>query len=192
MIEIEWDSQEDRARRHHRPKASTVHGWVTKMRGTLLGSESIRRRGIREMKEARAIRKYKRNRADHQSEARDNGRSPRRSGGLFSVFSFSRRRHSHDVPVVVHRDRPRHREKGKAPLLHSPYRTKPHHHGHGTRLRGQLTRKEELVLQGKSMNEAAQKERRRERRRRDRRRKREALAIRADGALNGNRTWRIP
>lgn len=43
----------------HSRKASTIHGWVTKLRGTLIDDESIRKRGIREMQYARRIREWK-------------------------------------------------------------------------------------------------------------------------------------
>jgi hypothetical protein len=42
-----------------RPKFSTVHGWLAKMRGTLLGDERLRSQGMREMREARALRRRK-------------------------------------------------------------------------------------------------------------------------------------
>ena len=38
------------------PLPSTVHGWLTKMRGTLLDNEPMRRQGIKEMKQATAVR----------------------------------------------------------------------------------------------------------------------------------------
>jgi len=49
---VEWDSYHMDGRKRARPPASTVHGWLTKMRGTLLDNENMRRSGIREMKEA--------------------------------------------------------------------------------------------------------------------------------------------
>ena len=49
----------------------TIHGWLTKIRGTLLDNEGMRHRGIREMKEAAAVRAHKR-------KARSS--SPRKSG----------------------------------------------------------------------------------------------------------------
>ena len=59
------DSQpEERARQRHK-KVSTIHGWVVKMRGTFFGSERTRRAGMREMKEARAIRRYKKEHPEH-------------------------------------------------------------------------------------------------------------------------------
>ncbi|KII94942.1 hypothetical protein PLICRDRAFT_33769 [Plicaturopsis crispa FD-325 SS-3] len=76
MLSIEWDSDfHSDGRRRKRPKASTVHGWLAKMRGTLLGNERLRSRGMREMKEARAIRRYKKQKRAQAS---------RRRGGILS------------------------------------------------------------------------------------------------------------
>jgi len=41
------------------PLPSTVHGWLTKMRGTLLDNETIRYQGIKEMKQAAAVRVHR-------------------------------------------------------------------------------------------------------------------------------------
>jgi len=60
-------------RRRH--KASTIHGWLRMWRGTLAGNERVRQQGRREMKEARARRKYQR-------------QHPEVSGGGGSPFSF--------------------------------------------------------------------------------------------------------
>ncbi|TFK43705.1 hypothetical protein BDQ12DRAFT_675421 [Crucibulum laeve] len=78
-MKIDWASsfRPDGSRR--KPPASTMHGWLAKMRGTLLGNESLRSRGMREMREARAMRKYNAaKKKQHQA----------RSGG--SIFSFLR------------------------------------------------------------------------------------------------------
>ncbi|KAH9844097.1 uncharacterized protein C8Q71DRAFT_719701 [Rhodofomes roseus] len=56
MIDITWDTPETSG---HSRKASTIHGWVTKMRGTLVDDERIRKQGIREMEHARRIREWK-------------------------------------------------------------------------------------------------------------------------------------
>ncbi|KAN0128548.1 hypothetical protein V8E53_013593 [Lactarius tabidus] len=61
MLEIDWDSEDDRRRR--RRKASTIHGWLCMWRGTLIGNERVRQRGRREMKEARNARAHYRQRA---------------------------------------------------------------------------------------------------------------------------------
>ena len=64
------------------------------MRGTLLGSESTRRAGMREMREAAAIRRYKK---EHPEQFR--GRS--KGGSVLWIFprrstrSHSHRRHDH-------------------------------------------------------------------------------------------------
>lgn len=38
------------------PLPSTIHGWLTKMRGTLLDNEPMRHEGIKEMKQAKRVR----------------------------------------------------------------------------------------------------------------------------------------
>ncbi|KAF9651133.1 hypothetical protein BDM02DRAFT_3127254 [Thelephora ganbajun] len=56
MPEIVWESYHSDGRPRNTPLPSTVHGWLTKMRGTLLDDEAIRYRGIKEMKQAAAVR----------------------------------------------------------------------------------------------------------------------------------------
>jgi len=68
MIEIDWDTDDDRLRRRH--KASTIHGWLCMWRGTLMGNEDIRQRGRREMREARAMRAYYRERPQAKASSR--------------------------------------------------------------------------------------------------------------------------
>jgi len=55
-FDVEWESYHADGRKRVRPPASTIHGWLTKMRGTLLDNETLRRNGIKEMQEARAMR----------------------------------------------------------------------------------------------------------------------------------------
>ncbi|KAF9534729.1 hypothetical protein CPB83DRAFT_842838 [Crepidotus variabilis] len=76
-MKIEWASnfRSDGTRR--RPPPSSMHGWLAKMRGTLLGNESLRSRGMREMREAQS-------RRQHTSTKRRQHSS--KSGG--SIFSF--------------------------------------------------------------------------------------------------------
>ncbi|TBU23507.1 hypothetical protein BD309DRAFT_997213 [Dichomitus squalens] len=202
---VEWDSETERAHRRYQRKASTIHGWVVKMRGTLFGSESTRRAGIREMREAAAIRRYKK---EHPEQFR--GRA--KSGGVFWIFprrstrSRSHRRHdhrddrhhrSHSRRDDRHRDRRDHRERPNAyygerdhgPCLHFHHRVKPHHHGHGTYLAGVLTGNHHLREKGRELKERAAKERRRERRRRKRQRRDEALALKYDAVAGKNRWW---
>ncbi|KAF9651134.1 hypothetical protein BDM02DRAFT_3111176 [Thelephora ganbajun] len=56
MPEIVWESYHSGGRPRNTPLPSTIHGWLTKMRGTLLDNETIRYRGIKEMKQAAAVR----------------------------------------------------------------------------------------------------------------------------------------
>ncbi|KAG9317481.1 hypothetical protein JVU11DRAFT_1683 [Chiua virens] len=64
MLQIEWKSSHYHSdgRRRSRPKPSTVHGWLVKWRATFSGNEHLRKEGIREMCEARAVRELKKQR----------------------------------------------------------------------------------------------------------------------------------
>jgi len=75
-ITIEWPSSFRKDGSRRRPPPSTMHGWLAKMRGTLLGDEELRSKGMQEMRDARAARQ--RNRA----------RKRQAQGGctLFSLF----------------------------------------------------------------------------------------------------------
>ncbi|KAI1786657.1 hypothetical protein LXA43DRAFT_897586 [Ganoderma leucocontextum] len=205
---IEWDSATERAHRRDRRKASTIHGWLVKMRGTLLGRESTRRVGIREMREAAAVRKYKKQHPE-QFRGRPKGSVfwifPKRSTRARSRSHHDRRDDRHDRSHSRrddrhhrdrhdrrdYRERPNayHGERGHGPCLHFHHRVKPHYHGHGTYLAGVLTGRHHVRDKGMQLKERGEKERRRERRRRKRQRKAEALAIKVDGALNKNRWW---
>lgn len=81
-FEVEWKSSHYHSdgRRRSRPKASTFHGWLVKWRATFSGNELLRREGMREMREAKAMREYKR----QQKKAKSGRAKP----GLFSSFSF--------------------------------------------------------------------------------------------------------
>ncbi|KAF9076857.1 hypothetical protein BDP27DRAFT_1209865 [Rhodocollybia butyracea] len=76
-MKIEWASDFHRdGSRRRRPIASTMHGWLAKMRGTLSGNESLRSQGMREMKEAKQNR---------------DRRNAQKSGGVFSFFGSRRK-----------------------------------------------------------------------------------------------------
>jgi hypothetical protein len=57
--EITWESYHSDGRPRNTPLPSTVHGWLTKMRGTLFDNETIRYQGIKEMKQAAAVRVHR-------------------------------------------------------------------------------------------------------------------------------------
>ncbi|KAF9247372.1 hypothetical protein BU15DRAFT_70185 [Melanogaster broomeanus] len=63
-FQIEWKSSHYHSdgRRRSRPKASMVHGWLVKWRATFSGNEPLRNEGIREIREARAVREWKKQR----------------------------------------------------------------------------------------------------------------------------------
>jgi hypothetical protein len=56
---IVWESFHSDGRPRNTPLPSTIHGWLTKIRGTLLDNETMRYRGIKEMKQAAAVRVHK-------------------------------------------------------------------------------------------------------------------------------------
>ncbi|KAF7352620.1 hypothetical protein MVEN_01227600 [Mycena venus] len=58
-MKIEWAShfRSDGSRR--KPPPSVMHGWLAKMRGTLLGNEDLRTKGMQEMRAARHYRQYR-------------------------------------------------------------------------------------------------------------------------------------
>ncbi|KAI0082428.1 hypothetical protein K474DRAFT_1655194 [Panus rudis PR-1116 ss-1] len=123
LFEIEWDSHADahsRRRIPYRHKASTIHGWVTKLRGTLLDNEAVRKQGIQEMRDAKRIRK------ERKMHARGS------SNGFLSFFTISprqahkvsRRPHNSSKAVILRRDSggssQRHRDHKGKPLLPCP------------------------------------------------------------------------
>ncbi|KIJ70129.1 hypothetical protein HYDPIDRAFT_79270 [Hydnomerulius pinastri MD-312] len=86
MFEIEWKSSHYHSdgRRRSRPKASTVHGWLVKWRATFSGNERLRKEGIHEMREAKAVRELKKQRKAAR-------RAKKGSSGLWS-FSFGQKK----------------------------------------------------------------------------------------------------
>ncbi|KAJ7044536.1 hypothetical protein C8F04DRAFT_1068677 [Mycena alexandri] len=75
-MKIEWAShfRSDGSRR--KPPPSTMHGWLAKMRGTLLGNEALRTRGMQEMRAARYYKKAKRSQPKRKTvDRRDTGSS---------------------------------------------------------------------------------------------------------------------
>ncbi|KAF8812265.1 hypothetical protein BYT27DRAFT_7182698 [Phlegmacium glaucopus] len=80
-MKIEWASSFRSDGSRCRPPPSTMHGWLAKMRGTLLGNEELRSKGMKEMREARDARKRRTGR---------NGQPHRASTGrsMFSILSF--------------------------------------------------------------------------------------------------------
>jgi len=95
MLEIDWDTEEDRHRRRH--KASTIHGWLCMWRGTLMGNEEVRQRGRREMREARSMRAYYRQHSQAQAQA------PGRNKGPFSIFRFGNLSSKRNAKPTPHR-----------------------------------------------------------------------------------------
>ncbi|GJE84264.1 hypothetical protein PsYK624_003400 [Phanerochaete sordida] len=155
-LEIEWDTDKDvrsdGTKRPYSSKASTIHGWVTKMRGTLVGNERTRSKGIREMKAAKAIRQYKRQRA---KDRRARGQSSQ--GGLFAFLGLgSKKRGAKAKPAsrsastraVVQRGSST--RKGNELVLHVSSRTKSPRRSQSTRVEGRITHSRATSPRGSS------------------------------------------
>lgn len=79
-------------RRRSRPKASTVHGWLVKWRATFSGNERLRKEGIREMREAKAVREWKKQRkAARQAKAKERGQQTPKRPSRVSQHSSAKR-----------------------------------------------------------------------------------------------------
>jgi hypothetical protein len=72
------------------------HGWLAKMRGTIIGNEALRSKGMREMEEARRNRKEKRRRSRQ---------------GRFTIFGQSKKRREN---VLFRKSQPRSPRTGRA------------------------------------------------------------------------------
>ncbi|KAI0722246.1 hypothetical protein C8T65DRAFT_135696 [Cerioporus squamosus] len=211
MAIVEWDSG---GHGHHRHKVSTIHGWVTKLRGTIIRSEATRHAGIREMEEARALRIYKKENPERFRRARGGGFFwfiPARNRSHHSHREHHDRHDHHDHRD--HHDRRRHRsrrhhetvvvddrgrriatdayrgERYYGPWLRPRHRVRPHHHGCFKLMLASITGNIERKMEALHERERVAKERRRERRRRRRQRMDEALALKIDCAVNKNRWW---
>lgn len=183
MIDIEWDAADPSGSRRGYRKASTIHGWITKLRGTLTDNERVRSRGIREMREARAIRAHMKKKG-----SRGRGAWSGR-GGIIRWFSFwPSRRSSPQGQVVVRRRDYASNRRGSERSGHSSHHPKPHHHGHNATLKGRSTGNNEVVRAGTQMNKGALRERHSERRRPDRRGMQERPAFRSEGSRTKRRS----
>ncbi|KIL00060.1 hypothetical protein PAXRUDRAFT_822078 [Paxillus rubicundulus Ve08.2h10] len=88
-LQIEWKSSHYHSdgRRRSRPKASIVHGWLVKWRATFSGNERLRKEGMREMREAKAVRQWeKRRRIVQRTVQHTKGGASKSS---FSLWPFS-------------------------------------------------------------------------------------------------------
>lgn len=85
-MKIEWASNFRSDGTRCKPPPSTMHGWLAKMRGTLLGDEDLRSKGMREMREARA---YKANQRKRQQ--------ARTGQGFMSLFTVGSSRQKRPV-----------------------------------------------------------------------------------------------
>lgn len=157
MIDITWDAvsplpslcvqcssahQPDAS--NHGRKASTIHGWVTKLRGTLIDDESIRRNGIREMRYARRIREWKKEKGivDQSS--------------VLPAVSFlpSKPPQPNNQVAIVRRHTTggaSHQTSTRSP---APSRSGSHHHRHESASRPQLSQKAHSSPSGRLLKDA--------------------------------------
>nr|GAT49056.1 predicted protein [Mycena chlorophos] len=138
-MKIEWAShfRSDGSRR--KPPPSVMHGWLAKMRGTFLGNEELRSKGMREMRDAKSYKKIQsQRRKSKPPQRRDTGSSalfgtlnpkphptqhPVRKGtpmrspaGHRAVGSPPPRRHSHNPHTAASGSRPSPRRQASAPI----------------------------------------------------------------------------
>jgi len=92
MLNVEWESSViQHGHNRGKLKSSTVHGWLVKMRGTLVGDEKMRWRGIQEMK---AASRHRKRNASGPPPRRSSG-SRKKSNGIFSsLFGSTTKRSS--------------------------------------------------------------------------------------------------
>lgn len=83
-MKIEWASSFRSDGTRCKPPPSTMHGWLAKMRGTLLGDEDLRSKGMKEMRDARAYKAARRKR-----------QQARTGQGLMSFFTVGSSRRTH-------------------------------------------------------------------------------------------------
>ncbi|KIM46366.1 hypothetical protein M413DRAFT_441460, partial [Hebeloma cylindrosporum] len=98
-MKIEWASHFNPDGTRRTPPASTMHGWLAKMRGTLLGDEELRSKGMREMKRAREDRKYNA-RKKRQQRSTNTGKS------IFSFLGIGKQSKSSQRPRTLQSGRP--------------------------------------------------------------------------------------
>ena len=101
------------------PPPSTVHGWLTKLRGYFSFNRRLIDYGNNEIQDARALREYERQYRDRRRRRRSRSRHSSREGGFFSNI-FGRRRY--DVEVA---DGGRRRHKRHHPFMHYRHRCRP-------------------------------------------------------------------
>lgn len=128
----------------HGRKASTIHGWVTKLRGTLIDDERIRKRGIREMQYARRLREWKKEKG-----VTDQGTS-------LPAFSFlpSKPPQPNNQVAIVRRHTTggaSHQTSTRSP---APSRSDSRHHRHESGSRPQLSRKAQSSPSGRLLKDA--------------------------------------
>ncbi|KJA29842.1 hypothetical protein HYPSUDRAFT_152903 [Hypholoma sublateritium FD-334 SS-4] len=131
-MEIVWASQLNADGSRRRPPPSAMHGWLAKMRGTLLGDEALRSRGMREMKEAASLRKR---RALIKKQRSATGKS------IFSFLGFSSSGPSQKPKVLQQRSPPSRRTTHDSHKSGRSSRPPPHPTGASHRSSHRSTRR---------------------------------------------------
>jgi hypothetical protein len=115
------------------------------MRGTLLDNEETRRKGIYEMKAAKAIRQYK-----HKHAAERKKTNGHHGGGLFSFLRLDlknrrpQNRRSGSSRTLVRRETTVRHPKGNEVVLHVSHRTRSPHRRHETKVEGRITQSKSM------------------------------------------------
>ncbi|TFK55446.1 hypothetical protein OE88DRAFT_1804302 [Heliocybe sulcata] len=142
-LSIEWESYDDRGRRRAKPPASTVHGWLMKWRGTFSGDEALRKQGMREMREAKAVRAYRQQKGGGRKKSSGSGiglsflrrgpssvkRSPSKSKSNRSSSDARQRNQSSSQPISRSSTRSRHQPSQSRQIVPHP----THHRHNSTR-----------------------------------------------------------
>ncbi|KAI0700767.1 hypothetical protein BC835DRAFT_1411878 [Cytidiella melzeri] len=154
FVEVDWHTEKDLRRdgsiRPYNQKYSTIHGWVTKLRGTLSDNETVRREGIREMRAAKAVRQWKKKHAA-AGQKRKAGSS---GGGILSLFGFGSKKRNASKAVLSRDASRRSTKKGSTDVtLHFSHRPKPRR-GHSTssKVSGSITQIQQGCSSGKAQH----------------------------------------
>ncbi|KAI0346790.1 hypothetical protein BDW22DRAFT_1351067 [Trametopsis cervina] len=141
IVEVDWHTERDIRRdgsiRPYNQKYSTIHGWVTKLRGTLLDNETVRREGIREMRAAKAVRQWKKK--NPPSKRKAGGSSS--GGGVFSFLGLGSKKRSSSRAVVKRDSSRRDGKKGGSPdtTLHFSHRSTSRRGTSSSKVSGSIT-----------------------------------------------------
>ncbi|PPR04068.1 hypothetical protein CVT24_010643 [Panaeolus cyanescens] len=89
-MKIEWASSFLSDGTRIEPPPSKMHGWIVKMRGTILGDEKVRSEGMREMKRAKSERKKWDEWRERQEKYRGGGQTTKQKG-ILALFGLGKK-----------------------------------------------------------------------------------------------------